>query len=181
MVFSCAPPTLIFKHTSFFELANLFTLRTPFSIFAPPICVLDLFRFTQSTSLFNAHTHIFLFLTPLPHFTYPSCLLHAPLVSDNSHPPMSLFLIFGACVYALLATPPTLLMHSTIVVVFFFYYLFFYYFFFLKRENENILNYIKLQKIEKSKKWKIFSFALLCLSGRPHRVTLIFKIPKNQK
>jgi len=43
-------------------------------------------------------------------------------------------------------------MHSTIVVVFFFYYLFFYYFFFLKRENENILNYIKLQKIEKSKK-----------------------------
>ena len=95
MVFSCAPPTLIFKHTSFFELANLFTLRTPFSIFAPPICVLDLFRFTQSTSLFNAHTHIFLFLTPLPHFTYPSCLLHAPLVSDNSHPPMSLFLIFG--------------------------------------------------------------------------------------
>ena len=29
------------------------------------------------------------------------------------------------------------------------------------------------------KKRKIFFFALLCLSGRPHRVTLIFKNTKN--
>jgi len=55
----------------------------------------------------------------------------------------------------------------------------FFLFFSKKGENENILNYKKLQKIEKFKKRKVFFFALLCLSGRPHRVTLIFKNTKN--
>ena len=69
-----------------------------------------------------------------------------------------------------------------LVFVFFipFCYLFIIIIFILKRENENILNYKKLQKIrKKSKKWKMLSFVLLCLSSRPHRVTLIFKNIKN--
>ena len=111
--------------------------------------------------------------------TLPAYCMHLPYLITRT--PMSLFLIFGLVFmhYSLhlpyYSCTLLLLFFSTLI----FLLLVFFLFFSKKGENENILNYKKLQKIEKFKKRKVFFFALLCLSGRPHRVTLIFKNTKN--
>jgi len=59
---------------------------------------------------------------------------------------------------------------------FLFCFIIFYLSFFLFLKKTKIFeNYRKIaKKIEKIKKIKMFSFTLLCLSSRSHRVTLIF-------
>jgi len=139
------------------------------------------------------HPLIFTNLAPLPHlfhvyfmhshiyFAHPACLLYEPPISYNSHPLCLCFSFLGLCLCITRCTSH--ITHAPYYCCFFYFYLFvisfFFFFFFKKRENENILNYKKLQKIEKFKKRKIFFLALLCLSDRPYGVTLIFKITKN--
>jgi len=98
-----------------------------------------------------------------------------------------MLILFWACVLCSLHAPHTLLMHHIIIIIIFlsffllsFLLLFFYFFvillflllsffviylfiiiFILKRENENILNYKKLKKIEKNLKTKNVLFCFV--------------------
>ena len=79
-----------------------------------------------------------------------------------------MLILFWAYVLCLLHTPHTLLIHPIIII--FFCYLFIIIIFILKRENENILNYKKLQKkIEKNLKTKnvLFCFVVFVRSPAP--------------
>jgi len=123
-------------------------------------------------SLFLIFGHVFMYYSLHPHiyFTHPyvivshfwacvyvlqdapSQLLHAP--------PMSLFLIFGLVFYVYFMH---LTHYSCILLLLFFSLLSFFLLlnFFLKKIEKKNFNYKKLQKIEKSKKRKMFFFCFI--------------------
>jgi len=186
----CIPPFFIFVHPFFLNLyTHVFTSYTsiianlaPLShlchvlLYAPPfllsrtpiliLCCEDPLIFTNLAPLSHLF-HVYL-MHPQIYFMHPAYLLHAPPISDNSHPLclcfsfLGMYLCITRCTSHITHAPYycfffLLFFFFVIIFFFFFTFIFFcYYFFFLfltkKNENENILNYKKLQKNRKNLK-----------------------------